>query len=112
MPIIQRAQVQFARNPSAAIAVILAVNAGYKSVIPYDAPLARYAVRVMLADGIISNGGDRTLGNFDPDRIAKLIAILKPILASQRKPINPNLRPDDLVTNAYIDPSIGLPTSR
>jgi hypothetical protein len=108
VPIIQRAQAQFAHDPGPAIT--LAANNGYKSGFHYDQPLADYAVKTMLDQAIISNGGNRTLGDFDTGRIARLIGILQPILAGQKKPIKDGLGPVDVTTNAYIDSSIGLPT--
>jgi hypothetical protein len=78
----------------------------------YDRPLADYAVATMLAQGILGNGGNRTLGDFDHGRISRLIAILTPIFAGQKKPVKDGLGFPDLVTNDYIDQAIGLPTSK
>jgi hypothetical protein len=38
----------------------------------------------------------------------RLINILVPIFAGQRKPVRANLRPVDVTTNDFIDPRIGL----
>ena len=59
--------------------------------------------------GIVDNGKDRTLGNFDDTRLHRMIDILTPIFAGQHKPMRPGLGPADLATNDYLDPSIGLP---
>jgi hypothetical protein len=56
----------------------------------------------------ISNGSDQTLGNFEVGRIQRLIEIVNPILAGQRANYNPDLTPQDLYTNEFIDPSIGI----
>jgi hypothetical protein len=112
VPIIQRAQVQFARAPGAAIAVMLAANSAYKSGFHYDQPLAEYAVATMLNQAIISNGSNQTLGDFDRGRITRLIDVLKPILAGQKKPIKESLSADDVVTNAYADTAVTLPTKK
>src|SRR6266496_4527024 len=111
VPIIQRAQVAFMTSPGTAVEVMLAANTAYKG-FPYDRPLAEYAVRIMREQAIVGNGGDHTLGNFDTARIAKLIGILEPIFKGQNKPIKSGLGPVDVMTNAYIDPGIGLPTSK
>jgi hypothetical protein len=93
---------------SGCLAILSAVDA-YRGGFFYSRALADYAVDVMAREGIVGNGGNRTLGDIDADRVKRLISILTPILASQRKPLKPGLTVDDLVTNAYIDPTIGLP---
>jgi hypothetical protein len=45
----------------------------------------------------------------DEARIARMIAILQPVFAAQNKPIKPGLTPDQVVTNEFVDPTIGLP---
>jgi hypothetical protein len=109
VPILQRAQVEFMQRPDPTIRLILAAVDAYRGGFFYSQALADYAVTVMDREGIVGNGGNRTLGDIDSDRIKRLVDILTPILVSQRKPLKPGLTVDDLVTNAYIDPSIGLP---
>jgi hypothetical protein len=42
-----------------------------------------------------------------------MIDILTPIFAAQRKPIKTGLKPSDLYTNEFINPSIGwTPTAK
>jgi hypothetical protein len=42
------------------------------------------------------------------DRVKQVITIVSPIYDGQRKEIKAGLTPQDLVTNEFIDPSIGL----
>jgi len=109
VPVLQRAQVDFVHSPAAAITAMLAANDAYRSGFHYDRPLARYAVKTMLEQAIVGNGGNPTLGDFDTGRIAKLIRILTPILKGQNKPVKDGLGPADVMTNAYLDAGIGLP---
>jgi hypothetical protein len=109
VPLLQRAQAEFVAAPARTVRLILAAVDAYRGGFFYSQPLADYAVGVMLREGIIGTGGNRTLGDIDPGRIGRLIAILSPILASQRKPIKAGLAAADVVTNAYIDPAITLP---
>jgi hypothetical protein len=111
VPIIQAGQVAFAADPGPAVEVMLAVNTAYHG-FPYDRPLADYAVKTMLEQAILGNGSNRTLGDFDPARITRLIGILAPIFTGQKKPVKAGLGVDDVVSNAYIDPVIGLPASK
>ena len=73
----------------------------------YEKGIAGYALGQMKAQ-FISNGADQTLGNFEVGRIQRLIDIVTPILVGQRKPPRPGLRPQDLYTNEFIDPNIGI----
>jgi hypothetical protein len=111
VPIIQRAQVEFMAKPAATVALIVAAVAAQHG-FTYTRPLADYAVKTMRDQGIVGNGKDRALGDFQIDRIRRLIDILTPIFTGQHKPIRAGLTPADLVTNDYIDPSVGLPTGR
>jgi hypothetical protein len=108
IPMIQRAQVAFMAHADPTIKLIVAAVQAYHG-FTYTAALARYAVSTMRDQGIVGNGGDQTLGDFDHARIARLVSILQPIFTGQHKPIKPSLGFDDLVTNAYTDPAIGLP---
>jgi hypothetical protein len=110
VPMIQRAQVDFMRDPDPTIRVIVGLVAAYHG-FTYTTALARYAVGQMRSQGIVGNGGNRTIGDFDHARIGRLVDILEPIFAGQNKRIRPDLGFDDLVTNAYLDPAIGLPAS-
>jgi hypothetical protein len=109
VPILQRAQVEFMQRPDPAVRLILSAVNTYRGGFFYSRALADYAVTTMSREGIVGNGSNRSLGDIDPDRIRRLIDILSPILASQRKPLKPGLTVEDVVTNAYIDPTIGLP---
>lgn len=84
------------------------VNQAYNSGFVYSKGNAEFAVRQMRQLGIVANGGAQTLGNFDTGRLDRLLHIVGPILAGQRKPIKQGLGPVDVATNAYIDSSIGL----
>ena len=108
VPIIQRAQVQFMAQPGPTTDLIVRAVAAQRG-FTYTRPLADYAVTTMRRLGIVDNGKDRTLGNFDDTRLRRMIDILTPIFAGQNKPIRPGLGPADLATNDYLDPSIGLP---
>jgi hypothetical protein len=55
---------------------------------------------------IVGNGSDDTIGNFDIARVTKLLDIVRPVYAKQKTPLPAGLTADDIVTNAYIDPSL------
>jgi hypothetical protein len=67
------------------------------------------AVKVMLADKLVSNGPDSTIGNFDMDRVQKFIDDTIPIFKGVGvDSIKDGVKAADVVTNDFIDPSIGL----
>jgi hypothetical protein len=75
-----------------------------------SAPGEANAVQVLLDDDLVSNGPDDTLGNFDIDRVSGLIDRVVPILEDNGiDSIKDGLKAEDLVTNEFIDDSIGLP---
>jgi hypothetical protein len=108
VPMLQQAQVDFLRDPGRTLDLIVKLDQTYKGGFVYSPGLARFAVTQMRQLGIVDNGHDATLGNFDNDRMQHLINIDVPIFAGQHKPIRPNLTPGDVTTNEFIDPSISL----
>jgi hypothetical protein len=111
VPMVQRAQVQFMTKPGPTEDLIVKIDKQYAGGFVYERPLADFAVKQMADLGIVGNGSDKTLGNYDDARIQRMIEVEKPIFAAQRKPIKDDLKPADLVTNEYIDPSISLSKS-
>ena len=107
VPIIQRAQVDFLQNPRKTNDFIIRTVKAYNTFWTYDEGLADYAIGQMRQD-FVNNGTDSTLGNFEVGRIQRLIDIVTPILVGQRAPTKPGLRPQDLYTNEFIDPNIGI----
>ncbi|HZD00757.1 MAG TPA: hypothetical protein VFA46_11385 [Actinomycetes bacterium] len=108
VPIIQQAQADFMRAPAAAIELILKLDRAYKGGFVYSRGNAEFAVQQLRGLGIVANGTDTTLGNFDYARLGRLLAIVAPIFSGQRKPIRPDLSPAEVGTNEFIDTSIGL----
>jgi hypothetical protein len=63
----------------------------------------------MLDLGLVSNGPDGTLGNFDLSRVQQLIDTLLPMFDEQKlTSVREGVKAEDIVTNEFIDPSIGL----
>jgi hypothetical protein len=111
VPIIQRAQVDFLANPDKTNAFVIGLVKQYHDPAwDYDPGLAAYAIRQMRLN-FVNNGDDATLGNFEVGRIQRMIDIVTPILAGQRAELKPGLKPSDLYTNEFIDPSIGVRAS-
>jgi hypothetical protein len=108
VPILQQSQIDFINQPTAAIDLILKLVKEYKTGWVYSKGLAEYSAQAMAKLGIVSNGKDSTLGNFDMARVKRIIDITTPIFAGQKKQVKEGLKPDDIATNEFIDPKIDL----
>ena len=107
VPLMQRAQVDYARQPAEVNDTIFRFNEG-----GFSAPwwktsreLLDAATAASLAKGIISNGPNRTLGDFNKARSDLLLSRLRPSLDIRAKP---DVKTGDVATNRFIDPKIGL----
>jgi hypothetical protein len=105
IPIVQQAVVDYAATPEQANAIIVDAVAQYNDFWVYNEGLAEFSVAKQLELGLIGNGPDATVGNMDLDRVQGVID--KMVAAGLE--INPDLQASDLVTNEFIDESIGLP---
>jgi len=110
VPILQQAQVDFMANPKPTVDLILGLVDAYGGGFVYSRGLAEHGVKTMRELGLVGNGPGGVLGDFDFDRVQQVLDIVVPIFTAQNKPIKAGRRPEDLVTNDFIDPQIGLPT--
>jgi hypothetical protein len=108
VPILQQATVDFISKPEATNAVVIKAVNDFKDFWQYSPGMAEYAVKTMRDLGLISNGPNKTLGDMQSERIKRMVDILTPIFAAQRKPVKDGLAPEDLFTNEYINQNIGL----
>lgn len=108
IPIVQQAQVDMMADPDATIATVVRLADAFKASTPTTTAGEAFSVRQMRELGLVGNGTDRTLGNFDLPRVQRLIDITRPILTARRQPIKADLTPNDVVSNEFIDPTIGL----
>jgi hypothetical protein len=107
VPLMQRAQVDYLDNPARANAAINRFNeAKLGAPFWHTAPDLLAAATVTLkARGIAGNGGNATLGDFDMKRGGVVLAKMRPTLDIRAKK---GVVPQDVMTNAFIDPAIGL----
>jgi hypothetical protein len=111
VPILQQSAVDFITKPAATNDLVIKAVKTINDFWTYSPGMADYAVKTLKDLGLVGNGPDKTLGNMQSDRMQRMIDILTPIFAAQRKQIKPGLQPTDLFTNEYINPSIGLTAS-
>jgi hypothetical protein len=107
VPIVQRAQVDFLANPDKTNALVLDLVKKYNTGWVYSPGLAAYAIDKMRSD-FVTNGPDKTLGNFDTARVQRMIDITTPIFTAQRQAPKEGLTPEDIATNEFVDTNIGV----
>jgi hypothetical protein len=107
VPIIQQAQVDYITHPAEVNALIVKFNDGNFSTSFWKttADLNDFAVKRLVEIGGVGNGSNETLGDFDMDRVKTMAGIVKPWLDERA---DPDVKPEDVVTNRFIDPSIRL----
>jgi hypothetical protein len=108
VPILQQSTVDYARNPGPTNQAIVGMVRDLNAAQDYTLARANYAAGEMKKLAIISNGTNRTLGDFDMSRVQKVIDVVGPIFAREGKPIATGLAPQDVATNDFIDSTIGL----
>jgi ABC-type nitrate/sulfonate/bicarbonate transport system substrate-binding protein len=109
VPVLQRAAVDYLASPEAADKVILDAVEQYNTGWVYSQRNAEYAVQTMTELGLVGNGPNGTIGDFDPARVERVIAVTTPIFNEQGTPPAEGLTPEAVFTNEFIDTSVGLP---
>ena len=108
VPLLQQAQVDYLQSPAPVNDLLFQFNEkGFGA--PFwrtSRELLAYSVRAQAEQGIVSNGGNGTLGDFDLRRAGALLELLRPYLDVRAQK---GVQPADVVTNRFIDPSIRLP---
>jgi hypothetical protein len=108
VPMIQQSSVDYLNTPAAANKIILDAVAKFDNGWVYSQGVADYAVKTIKADGLVGNGPDKTVGNFDPARVNDLIKLAIPVYTALGSAPKDGLTADDITTNQFIDPSIGV----
>ncbi len=108
VPLIQQASIDYLDDPAETNAVIIDAVETFDNGWTYTEGTADYAVETMKNDGLVANGPDGVVGKFDLDRVNSLIEIATPIYTAQDSPPKDGLTADDIVTNQFIDETIGM----
>ena len=104
VPIVQQAAIDYSEDGARANAIIIDAVAKYADFWVYGEGVAAYSQQTQKELGLIGNGADETLGNFDMDRANKVLQQMKD--AGLEVPAE--LKAEDIYTNEFIDSSIGL----
>jgi hypothetical protein len=109
VPVLQRSTAAYSDDPATTNKFIAQLVGAYakKGAFPYSQEQGDAAAKAMKENAILGNGNNKTIGDFDEARVQKIIEIVTPIFAGQKTPVKPGLKPSDLVTNEFIDQSVG-----
>lgn len=105
VPIVQQSVLDFAADPGRTNANIVQIVADIDSFWQYSAGLAQFSVDIQKELGLIGNGPDDIVGNFDESRIQEVIDKI----VSTGIDVDPSRQvSSNLYTNEFIDESIGF----
>lgn len=104
VPIIQQATADYFADPQPTNELIVELVERYNVGWVYTLPTAEYSAATQRSLGLVDDGPNGTVGDFDLNRVQELIDIT----AAVTNPEVGDLRADDVVTNRFIDADIGL----
>jgi hypothetical protein len=108
VPMMQQASLDYLADPTAADDLIVKLVKAYNDGFVYSADQATWAAGALKSQGIVGNSADGTFGSFDPTKVSDFFDLLTPLLAKNNITIKDGLKPTDLYTNQFIDPSIKM----
>lgn len=108
VPLVQQAQVDYVTDPAAANQVMVDVATGMDTFWTLSEELLAFGNEQMLEHGIVGNGDDETLGNLDLDRVQQVIDDFEATFGPDVDTADPDVTPDAIATNEFIDEEIGL----
>jgi hypothetical protein len=110
VPMWQQSEVDYITNPGPTNAVLEAVVKAMNTFWTLSPGLDTWADQQMLTLGIVSNGTGHTLGNYDFTRLTNFFKPFVDIERTNKVTIPSDLTPQDIATNQFINPNIGLPS--
>ncbi|MGA1837283.1 ABC transporter substrate-binding protein [Herbiconiux sp. 11R-BC] len=108
VPVLQQAEVDYFADPAPVNTMILDLVTQFDTGWVYSQGVADYSVKTMKDIGLVGNGTDSTIGNFDDARISKFFDTVTPIFTGAGTTPKAGLTVKDIYTNEFIDTSIGL----
>jgi hypothetical protein len=107
VPLIQQAQVDYIADPVMVNELLTEYNDGDYGAGFWKTPLElnEAGAQILAEDELVGNGNNDTLGDFEMERVQTTIDNIAGTLDDRA---NPEVAPEDIVTNAYIDESIGI----
>ncbi|MGY4643850.1 ABC transporter substrate-binding protein [Cellulomonas sp. URHB0016] len=111
VPVVQQSTVDFFADPDDTNALITEAVEKFATGWVYPAGQAEHSTVKQLELGLVSNGDNATLGDFDEARVQKILDLAGPIVTANGTGPADGLTATDLFTNEFLDTTIGLPDS-
>ena len=111
VPVVQQSTVDFFADPDATNALITEAVEKFATGWVYPTAQAEHSTSKQLELGLVSNGSNATLGDFDEARVQTIFDLASPIVAANGTAPADGLEAADLYTNDFLDTTIGLPDS-
>jgi hypothetical protein len=111
VPVIQQAQIDMMSNPGPAEQKIVRSVKDFKSIFQYSAQNAQFGMCQIAQESLVSNPPAGPLGTMQPDKVRRVIDVLRPILTAQQTDIPADLTAAKLATNEYLDKTKRLPSA-
>ncbi|WP_066039319.1 nitrate ABC transporter substrate-binding protein [Herbiconiux solani] len=108
VPVMQQAEVDFYTDPQQTVDLILKLVDEYDTGWVYTQGVADYSIDTSLAIGLVSNGPNDTIGDFEDSRVSDVFDKIVPVFEKLGTPPADGLKATDIYTNEFIDTSIGL----
>ncbi|MEV6633310.1 hypothetical protein AB0M54_21440 [Actinoplanes sp. NPDC051470] len=87
MPILQMATVGYVADPQPTNDLLVRLTDEYGAY-PYSAARAAHAVTAMKDNRLLGNGANATIGDFERERVQRIVDVVTPIFAGQRQPVS------------------------
>jgi hypothetical protein len=109
VPIMQRAQIDFLKNPGPTNDLIVTLVDKYQTGWSYSRGVADFSVKTQLEGKFVTNDPvSGVFGKFDPKRIADTVSRFAPLLTAAGTLTGPAPAPESIYTNQFIDDSIKM----
>ncbi|MEV6949063.1 hypothetical protein AB0N07_45590 [Streptomyces sp. NPDC051172] len=108
VPVLQQSAADFAAEPSATVKLISDLVQQYNTGWVYSEGTGTFAAKQMVELGILGNESDGSVGSFDMKRVASVLKTFTPLVELSGAKVKPGLTAQDLATDDFTDPSIGL----
>jgi hypothetical protein len=109
VPVVQQSTVDFFANPDPVNALIVDAVEQFATGWVYPEDLTKHSTTEQLALGLVSNGSNDTIGDFEEARVQQILDIVTPIFAEKGIEAKDGITAADLFTNDFLDTTIGLP---
>ncbi|KXF56305.1 nitrate ABC transporter substrate-binding protein [Rhodococcus sp. SC4] len=108
VPIIQQSTADYVTAPESTNEAIVDVVSQDSSFSPYTEGEAEFSAQLLKDEGLIANEADGSVGTYDMARVQGTVDELKPILVAGGAAIPDSLTAEQIYTNRFTDPAIGI----